>query len=131
MKEVIKEKEKLSPKKDMEVSKMENQKVKWDEIVWTEIEQPDTWKPTEKGDSIAGVLIAKKENVGENKSKLYTLETQEDGVKSVWGSAVLDMRMELAKVGEFITIEFKGREDSSKGKQPTKIFKVSRGAVPA
>ena len=104
---------------------MENQ-----DVTWHEVEQPDTWKPTEKGDSIEGKLIAKKEKVGENNSNLYTLETKE-GARSVWGSAVLDNRMEQVEEGDLIRIEFKGREESSKGKQPTKIFKVSKGETPA
>ena len=98
-------------------------------VTWHEVEQPDTWKPEKEGDSISGVLLAKKSDVGENKSNLYTLDTKE-GVKSVWGSAVLDNRMEQVKEGELIKIEFEGRQESSKGKQPTKIFKVSRGEIP-
>ncbi len=55
--------------------------------MYEEIE-PSIWKPENEGDFIEGILVRVQENVGENKSMLYGLETSE-GVKNIWGSAIL------------------------------------------
>ena len=85
---------------------------------------PDFWTYDKEGDFIEGILIKKQEKVGENESMLYTIENA-DGMKNVWGSAILDQRMTLVNVGEQIKITYKGiGEQKKKGKNPPKIFKV-------
>jgi len=92
-------------------------------MTYHEIE-PRIWKPEKENDFIEGVLVTKQENVGENKSMLYGLETA-DGIKNVWGSTILDERMAFTKIGDKIKITFKGlAKDSKKGRNPAKIFKV-------
>ncbi len=92
-------------------------------MAYQEIE-PKIWKPEKDGDFVEGVLITKQEDVGENESMLYGLETS-DGVKNVWGSAILDERMSFVKIGDKIKITFKGlAKESKKGRNPAKIFKV-------
>ena len=83
---------------------------------------PSSWTPKEKGDLVEGKLINKRTNVGVNESNAYDIETS-DGQFMVWGSAVLDQRMEYVNVGDMVKITFKGLEKNSKG-QDTKIFKV-------
>lgn len=84
---------------------------------------PSMWKPENDGDFVEGILVKKEEGVGENKSMLYNLETSE-GLKTVWGSAILDSRMTFVKVGAKVKITFKGLAEKTTGKNPAKIFKV-------
>ena len=86
--------------------------------------EPNTWKPEKDGDSVEGKVVRKETNVGVNKSNLYHLETT-DGQISVWGSTVLDNRMEYVQAGENIRITYKGTQQNKRG-QDTKIFKVER-----
>lgn len=91
-------------------------------MTYKEIE-PSIWKPEKEGDFIEGILVQKQEDVGENKSMLYGMEVP-DGVKNVWGSAILDERMAFIKVGQKVRITFKGLAEAKKGRSPAKIFKV-------
>lgn len=92
-------------------------------MAYKEVE-PKIWKPEKDGDFIEGILVTRQENVGENKSMLYGLETPE-GVKSVWGSTILDERMAFVKIGDKLKISFKGlAKEFKKGRNPAKIFKV-------
>jgi len=85
----------------------------------------DEWVYSKDGDFIEGVLVRVQENIGENKSMLYTLETSA-GMKSVWGSAILDSRMALVKTGDKLKITYKGKAEAKTGKNPAKIFKVEK-----
>ena len=84
---------------------------------------PEIWSYENEGDCIEGILVLKQEDVGDNKSRMYSIETPE-GVKNVWGSAVLDNRMAFVKVGSKIKITFKGLGDAKAGRKAPKIFKV-------
>jgi hypothetical protein len=84
---------------------------------------PTVWTYENDGDSIEGVLVHKEDNVGENKSWMYNIETP-DGVKSVWGSAVLDSRMKFVTVGNKVRVTYKGLGEAKSGRSPPKIFKV-------
>ena len=84
----------------------------------------DTWKPEKEGDTIQGVYKAKKENVGINESNIYVIQVE--GVETttgVWGSTVLDSRMEEVPIGSIVKIEFTGHE-KGKGPKPYKTFRV-------
>jgi hypothetical protein len=86
--------------------------------------KPEDWKYSNKGDSIEGVLVQKQENIGPNKSMLYSLET-ENGIKNVWGATVLDNLLALIQVGIKIRITYEGvAADKKGGKNPAKLFKV-------
>lgn len=84
---------------------------------------PGEWKFSEEGDFIEGVLVQKQENIGVNDSMLYSVENA-DGIKNVWGSAILDSRMAFVKVGEKVKITFKGLGEAKGGHNAPKIFKV-------
>ena len=61
---------------------------------------------------LKGILADKVENVGINKSTIYTLE-QENGDKiKFWGSQVIDVRLKNAQLGEEIGIEYFGKKPS-------------------
>lgn len=85
---------------------------------------PSIWKYEKDGDFIEGILVRVQSDVGENESNLYSIENS-NGVLNVWGSAILDERMTLAKIGDKIKITYKGlAKECKKGKNPAKIFKV-------
>jgi len=93
---------------------------KWEEL------NPEVWNPENEGDSIEGILVNKQTGVGQNESNLYTIENVDTRViTSVWGSAVIDSRLVLAKLGEKVRIVYEGKETSKKGRV-VKLFKVFR-----
>lgn len=68
----------------------------------------NTWNP-EEGETIEGVLVEKLENIGKYNSKLYKIKT-ENKIVDVWGKKQLDALMELAEVGDKISITYVGLE---------------------
>lgn len=86
--------------------------------------EPTTWEDYKEEDSIEGVLIEKKSGLGKNNSSLYTLEVSPGSFTLVWGSAILDERMSLAKVGDKLKITYKGLGEAKQGQNAPKIFKV-------
>jgi len=92
-------------------------------MTYKEVVDPLIWTYENDGDFIEGVLVNKQDQVGPNNSWIYTIETLE-GVKSVWGSAILDSRMALVKPGEKVKITYKGLGEAKSGHNPPKIFKV-------
>jgi hypothetical protein len=101
-----------------EVKKMEQE--------WETVER-GIWKPAIYGDKIEGKYIEKKENLGPNKSNAYLLQTDE-GVFLVWGTAILDDRMNAVNIGDFIRVTYKGTNKNGKG-QNVKIFLVEKKRV--
>jgi len=85
--------------------------------------EPGTWKPENEGDKIAGTYLGKDEGVGDFDSIVYHLNTEKEGLTSVWGSAALNPKMMGLKEGEKIEIEYVGTVPSKKGAD-TKLFKV-------
>ena len=81
---------------------------------WKKVELGETWdyKTAKEGDSVEGVFAGKDENVGENNSMIYRLETPEGDVRSIWGCTVLDTRMKNIKEGEEVKIVYKGTKPS-------------------
>lgn len=75
-------------------------------------------------DSVTGTLIKSEEDVGANKSKLYTLEQEGNKIVNVWGCTILDQRMVGVKLGDMIKIVYKGLGEAKGGKNPPKIFQV-------
>lgn len=84
---------------------------------------PTDWTFVNVGDFIEGVLVRTQKDIGVNESMLYSIETPE-GVKNVWGAAILDSRMALVKVGDKLKITYQGLAEAKPGKNPAKIFKV-------
>ena len=89
---------------------------------WKTIE-PNVWRPNEKGDHIIGALVNKqpKDEIT-GLSARYQIENQE-GMFLIWGSAVLDDRMQYAKIGDKIRITFDGKT-KNKRNQDVNLFRV-------
>lgn len=102
-------------------------------MVYKEIgtELPEVWKPEKKGDLIEGTLLKKKENCGPNKSALYILEIEfEDKTekKGVWGSTVLDDKMDEISPGDKIKITYLGKEKTYHKYKVEKDFPDEEGS---
>jgi hypothetical protein len=97
----------------------------WKEVKRDEEEKEKVkfWEPDVIGETLQGTYIDLEENVGQFKSNLYTLRTNEGEVK-VWGSTVLDGLMDKVDMGLEIRITFNGKQPSKSGKNPWKDFKV-------
>jgi hypothetical protein len=85
---------------------------------WKKVELGNSWdyKAAKKGDEVIGVFLNKEENVGENNSNVYNLESATGELISVWGSTVLDIRLKNVKLGEEVKIVYLGQLESEKRK---------------
>jgi hypothetical protein len=93
-------------------------------VEWKTVE-PGVWKPEKDGDSIIGVLLSKQPKEGQLSAR-YLLEVEKDGKKEpmmVWGSTVLDDRMNIVQFGKLVRITFVGKEKNKRG-QDLNIYKV-------
>jgi hypothetical protein len=88
--------------------------------------EAEFWAPKEVNDSVAGNYFGMQENVGENKSKVYHLQQEDGHIISVWGSTVLDSKIQLVKVGTDIKIIFLGEKKGDGKKRAYKDFKVQQ-----
>ena len=89
---------------------------------WKPIE-PNVWKPAQAGDSIIGVLVNKTPKDETNGlSAKYHLENSQ-GMILVWGSAVLDDRMQYVPVGSKVRITFEG-QTKNKRQLTVNLFRV-------
>ena len=94
---------------------MDTDNQKWDTI------EPGVWKPEEEGDEITGILVNKMPKE-DNISARYVVENK-GGLFTVWGSAVLDYRMQYVKIGQVVKITFLGKGKNAKGQDLNK-YKV-------
>ena len=94
---------------------------------WNKIEPTvtDNWdyKKEGAGSEIVGKLTNIKDDVGPNGSKVYEIRTK-DGVKSFWGSVILDARLQNISIGGEVRIVYKGSEISDKSGRPYHNFDV-------
>ena len=89
---------------------------------WQEV-GGDSGEMWNKEGSIEGTLVSRQSNVGPNNSMKYNVETK-DGVVGVWGSTVLDTKMEQIKDGSVIRITYLGKADSKNGRGQYHDYKV-------
>lgn len=100
-------------------------------------EAPSTWDPSkdENGalllepiagkSTLEGILVERKDNIGQYNSSVVVIETEEGIKKSVWLDKVLAERFENIKIGEEVKIEFKGRKKlkAAEKKHPSALDK--------
>ena len=84
---------------------------------------PGEWKYEKDGDFIEGILVQKQQDIGVNKSMLYSIDIGK-GILSVWGSTILDSRMALVPIESKVKITYKGLGEAKGGHNAPKIFKV-------
>ncbi|CAB1062162.1 hypothetical protein D1BOALGB6SA_6938 [Olavius sp. associated proteobacterium Delta 1] len=88
---------------------------------WEYIEQ-EVWKPTVENSSIQGTLIGKASKDENFRSRYYIVN--ESGKYIVWGSAMLDNKMQFVEEGQVVRISYEGKSKSRQG-QDIKNFTVA------
>ena len=83
---------------------------------WNKVET-ETWTPENEGDEIFGIYIGVEHDVGENDSNIYTFEVTEGKNVGVWGSTVLDRKMNAVKVGHQVKIVYLGKVTPQGGRE--------------
>ena len=78
----------------------------------------------EEGDSVEGTLEQVESDVGTNKSKMYTIKLEDESLAKIWGSSVLDTRMQKIETGSQVKIEYTGLKNSKKSGRDYKTFEV-------
>ena len=95
---------------------------------WRPIE-PSVWKPETEGDNISGVLVNKEQKDEQSGlSARYYLENSE-GKFLVWGTAVIDDRMQYVKTGQKIRITYQGKT-KNKRNQDVNLYKIEVAETP-
>lgn len=75
---------------------------------------PEKDKPLKEGDSIEGKYVQKLTDIGSHKSNVYVLDVNGERV-GVWGSTVIDARMEDVQIGMTVGFEYLGLERGKSG----------------
>ena len=83
----------------------------------------DAWD-FEKEKTVEGLYVGLKEEVGQNKSKMYDIEQNNGETVSVWGATVLDRIMQGIPIGEEVRITYLGMEKSEKTGKSFKNYEV-------
>lgn len=85
----------------------------------------DNGKTVYLGAVVQGIYIARKDDVGANKAKLYTIDVPEIGKVVMWGSQVIDARMAQVPLNMEVRISFLGMQPPKiPGHRPWYNFKV-------
>lgn len=65
---------------------------------------------------LEGYYLGKKEDVGENHSRIYQVELDSGEITEFWGATALDSQMDRVSIGSRIKIIYNGLVDSPKRK---------------
>ncbi len=87
-----------------------------------------TWNPTkdEAGDPreeatnddyLDGYYMGVRHNVGQNGSNVYSIRTQEEELRDVWGTKALNDEMEAVRLGAYVRIRWLGKQLTKAGAQ--------------
>ena len=95
---------------------------------WEVVGMSDMWD-FKKDKEVMGIYVRLRESVGENKSNIYTLKSEEGSI-GVWGSAVLDSRFDDIEIGEEVKIIYKGQGKNPKSGRTYHDFEVFRRQAP-
>lgn len=77
--------------------------------------QVEPWKPTEKGATLRGVYVGRKEATGKMSSDLLMFEQPDGEIRGVWCSALLEQKMADIPQGSLVTIVYQGKVSTPKG----------------
>lgn len=80
---------------------------------WKEIVGGNVFAFQQVGDTIEGVLVARRSGKFDN--VIYDIETKQ-GLKTVFGTAILDSRMETVVINKPVKIEFTGEVKTGTGR---------------
>jgi len=91
---------------------------------WKKVENSPTWNANgpdgnfllKPQDSLEGVYMGVKHNIGENNASIYEFRLADGSLIGVWGSQVLNTRLSTLQIGEEVRIVYLGLEQSKKVK---------------
>lgn len=86
-------------------------------------EDSDNWIPETPGDFIIGQYIDKKTEVGQYNQTVYILRDPENNLKNVYGTTVLNQKMQQVDLDSIIKITYTGTK-TSKHNSSYKVYKV-------
>ena len=103
-----------------------NQQDEWQEAKGNSVETDviADWSKAPEGHELIGYFIDKATGLGENGSTLFVIETAEGKKVGVWGSTVLDERMNQVPVNAKTKITYLGKKNSQKGGRSYHTFEV-------
>lgn len=82
------------------------------------------FKFEKEGDSIKGILLDAEESKSYD-NMVYKIKRSDDNkTVTIFGTTVLDSKLKLVPVGKEVVILMSGEKESSKGKNPIKLFDV-------
>ena len=100
-------------------------------IRWTEQPKGPEDESIFIGTTVQGTYVDKTEDVGQNNSNVYKIKTKENGVISVWGSKVLDGKMDKVPKNHIVRITYLGMQDPQNPQgRAYKNFKVEQAKPP-
>jgi hypothetical protein len=85
-------------------------------LKWNKVgggENAEAWNYREDK-NITGKLVQRKTGVGPNNSNMYMLEQKDGKLVGVWGSTLLNDRFSQVSIGNYVKIEYLGKEQSPK-----------------
>ena len=98
-------------------------------MAWKELTQqgdfPKMWDWESDGEKIEGELIKVDTGVGKNESNVYTIKAGGGEEVGIWGTAVLDSRLNELELGTKIQIIYKGKKKNPESGRTFKDFSVA------
>lgn len=99
----------------------------WQELSTTGSSNNPIWDyKTQK--ELIGIYEGMLENVGPNKSKMYTFNTKK-GQVSVWGTTLLDDKIPTIPIGNEVKIVYEGKMKNEKTSRNYHSFKIYHRSV--
>ena len=89
-------------------------------------EFPQMWngRDLSVGEAVQGRYVELRENIGQNRSKVYIVAT-DAGTVGLWGSVVLDDLFTEVQVGKIVRVTYLGKLQGKRGGKPYKNYQVA------
>lgn len=82
---------------------------------WSEVSLEGSGDVWDKKEPLEGKFVSVEDDVGPNKSRMYTIKTEDGREVRVWGSTVLDDKLLSVPRGSYVKLEYEGKLRSKKG----------------
>ncbi len=82
----------------------------------------------EPGEYVAGEYLGFVSDIGPNKSRQYRFKLPTDELVCIWGTTILDQRMDTFNParGDNLLVQYKGDVPTGRGLNPAKDFRIRR-----
>ena len=96
----------------------------WKELSSQSKDFPKMWDWETDGEKVEGELVKVDTGVGKNESNVYTIKAEE-GEVGIWGTAVLDNRLNELELGTKVQIIYKGERKNPESGRTFKDFSIA------